>query len=271
MPAVSPVLVATAVIQLAEALEIDKQDTDGKSLLGRVIEKFAANVGTATDDELEELLDPEMLIPRLRDLVRRPGEDKLTLDMLRRLVGTCLGRVSSGGLFGGSRTPIRPQDGTRNGDGSIDFIYEVNEQSASGLNGVTLDQVKKAVWNAWKIWQKKLPERRLVVRRANDIDEAPNLKIVFRQLDGAGNKLAEAPLGAAGTVEVDSAEPWTLVKLTASLTHEFGHVMGIDHIGVPGSIMYFQSNLFYSTPGLSVEDIKLHDADVAEIPAYWKP
>lgn len=112
------------------------------------------------------------------------------------------------------------------------------------LDGISTDAAVAAVRHAWGLWEAVCGIQVEVVTGAEDVD----IVVVTKRLDGAAGVLAQAELPCGQhrrrSVEVDSTEPWVTildppryrVSLPLTLSHEFGHSIGLEH-GPPGSLM----------------------------------
>jgi hypothetical protein len=127
-------------------------------------------------------------------------------------------------------------------------------------NGAALSLIDDA-FNNW------IDRTGLIVRREEKADTA-NVTISCVGLDGRNNDLARATVGKGpeGSVRrysllIDKDEIWTKDRFLATMCHEIGHLLGLDHSDSSKDLMYFQL-----TPGKSA--VPTSD-DIARAQRLW--
>ena len=95
------------------------------------------------------------------------------------------------------------------------------------------------IQRAFVAWQDVIGVR---VRIVHD-PAAANVIIKVVPLDGQGGKLAEATVGAGpgsplvSTLCIDESEEWTDAKFLYAMSHEIGHLLGLEHIQSDDAMM----------------------------------
>ncbi|MBC7816976.1 MAG: matrixin family metalloprotease [Planctomycetaceae bacterium] len=93
---------------------------------------------------------------------------------------------------------------------------------------------------AFNKWQDHIGVRVRFVKK----EEAANVIVKVLELDGQGGKLAEATVGPGpgGSVVsdlfIDRSEVWTPDKFQATICHEVGHLLGLEHIESADALMF---------------------------------
>ena len=250
--------------KLDEELQGKNVPTD--SVLNRAIQRLiSSKLITVDDTTFTQFMAPNVIRLVLQKLVTNVSnpKGKLTNTALLDLLKTCLGSTNGEGtVFEPNRKSVSPK---KHG---FDYLYVVDPATFPAIDGIDEVVFREILQSAWNLWNKEIPK--LKVNAAPSKSQA-NMLVAFTRLDGNGQKLAEATLRRPGTkeyrLEIDLAEKWTPSKLLGTLTHEIGHVLGIDHIQTPGSIMYFQADP--TLANREFKSIKLTDADVKAIPPLW--
>jgi hypothetical protein len=269
---VDAALIVQAVASVAGILrsklndELAGRNVPSDSVLNRAIQRLiSSKLITVDDTTFTQFMAPNVIRLVLQKLVTTASnpKGKLTNTALLDLLKTCLGSTKGEGtVFEPNRKTVSPK---KHG---FDYLYVIDAATFPAIDGITQDDFRDILQSAWNLWQKAIPK--LKVSAAPSKPKA-NMLVAFTQLDGNGQKLAEATLRQPGTkeyrLEIDLAEKWNPSKLLGTLTHEIGHVLGIDHIQTQGSIMYFQADP--TLVNREFKSIKLTDADVAAIPPMW--
>jgi hypothetical protein len=162
---------------------------------------------------------------------------------------TCAGRLKVDGILGPEteRAMRLPRCGVKENilgvRGGVvkwrkDFTKEPLTWSVTSWDDALAPNVVESLFQrAWEAWVRICGIR---VARTNDI-HAANVRIGFGHIDGPGRTLAwaELPIGGGGPLEVrfDLGEIFSLapgangeVALLNVACHEFGHILGLDHI-----------------------------------------
>ncbi len=267
-----PALIVQAVASVAGILrsklneELQGNNVPTDSVLNRAIQRLiSSKLITVDDSTFTQFMAPNVIRLVLQKLVTNVSNPKgrLTNSTLTDLLKTCLGSTTGQGtVFEPNRKTVSPKKQ------GYDYLYIIDPATFPAIDGISQNDFRDILQSAWNLWQKAIPK--LKVGAAPSKPKA-NMLVAFTQLDGNGQKLAEATLRQPGTkeyrLEIDLAEKWTPSKLLGTLTHEIGHVLGIDHIQAAGSIMYFQAD-----PTLANREFKsigLTPADLEAIPPMW--
>ena len=112
--------------------------------------------------------------------------------------------------------------------------------------GISRNDVKQKIRQAFDMWEKASP-----LRFQETSSGSADIKIKFAKydhgdknpFDGEGGVLAHAYYPRfGGDAHFDDSEQWSVIpnngiQVLNTLTHEFGHSLGLSHSRVPGSIM----------------------------------
>lgn len=239
--------------------------------LGRAIERLIAAKVIPLDARFEQLMLPGVVMILLQNLVENEGHlnGELNRAALEDAFKTCLGTLTGRGVSNPpNRRSVKPRRRDKDPEtGKYHYLYYI-DPSLPDLNGIDQETFRELVQAAWHRWQNAIPNLSV---NATATKSRANMHINFVQLDGQGRHLAQATLRQHGTKEyqmqIDVVEDWNEAELLGTLIHEIGHTLGIDHIPIPGSIMYSDAD-----PDLRNRDplsIQLTDADRAAIPGMW--
>lgn len=239
------------------------------SLITSVAEVLSAEEGAAPADQiagvLKKLVDNEVIklpkdfpdldtmatsllkqvddwLPFLREKAGLPqvgGLDQAAIDALKKLCFGSPSGIATGGVVSRPRfdpdvhgeVNLSPEMRAEIGDPGR-WLRVFCEDSASGLSN---DLIQRA----FVAWQDVIGVRVRIVHRA----DAANVIIKVVPIDGQGGKLAEATVGDGpaqpllATLCIDTAEAWTPEKFLATMVHEVGHILGIEHINDGDALM----------------------------------
>lgn len=256
-----------SILRLKLQDQVKAKDLPSESLLIRAIQRLLSSKMIPVDSDFEQMMAPAVvtfLLEKLASNVKNP-RGILTKSAIEELLKICLGTpTGEGTLFPRNRTNLVPKKNAS----TYEYLYYVDKSTLPNLEGIDEQDFLDILQSAWNTWEQAIPN---LTVNATTRKSKSNMRIGFVQLDGVGEKLAEATLRQPGTreyrLEIDAADLWTPSKLFGTLIHEIGHTLGIDHIPTAGSIMYFQAD-----PTLvdrEFKSIKLTAADKAAIPAMW--
>lgn len=226
-----------------------------KLVLGEVLKFGNVDITNITNDVVKEV---EKQITALQNSLGIAANGVLGKSTLDALKNRCLR-----GLGGpvASVNPNAPANaGAPDFSGLHDFRYFVDGNWPS-IDGV---DVKTLFENAWISWQLVADIRCEMA----DSPEGANVLITSVSIDGAGNVLADATVGAGRgsffpmTIRVDNNEQWTANKFQGVITHEIGHMLGLTHSSVNGQLMdpFYQQGI-----------IEPQSEDTQRIQAIWGP
>lgn len=114
---------------------------------------------------------------------------------------------------------------------SFEYVYFIEE-----LPRATFD-TKRALVGCFLNWQRVCG----VVFTETKNSKRANVVVKLADIDGRGNTLADAHIGPPDgyklELRIDTAEVWDEQKFEAAITHEIGHLIGLQHTGTPNQIM----------------------------------
>jgi hypothetical protein len=232
-----------------------------ETLLRRAVQVLIAS--KAIDPKFLENADiVKMLLENIVSIQESNPDGKLTTDALQQLLKTCLGTASGAGAL----TKINRKSVKVKKSGAIEYKYHILQPVPTVTGGIGPVQFQLLVDAAWDRWSEAIPRLTTIQVPKNKA----NMLIGFTPLDGTGNKLAQATVRQPGTneyrLQIDLAEKWTPSKLLGTLIHELGHILGMEHINTPESIMYYQASNQPTDP----KKVQLTQADKDAIPSFWK-
>ncbi|MFN0051502.1 MAG: matrixin family metalloprotease [Planctomycetales bacterium] len=243
----------------------------GVDVLQRAIE-LLTQIGAFDIEHLPSEVSPESVEFWLRRLLRTPTalNPILNKDTLAKLFGRCFGVPNGNTMLPKNRTTLPPPPG---GGRQVDYLYEIDQSSIPSLPGITAADFEKLIEGAWDRWiaQSSI----LTVQRATS-GQTPNMTIRFGALDGTGQKLAETTTMFGGGVAtdfrivIDAQESWNKSKLLATMTHELGHALGLDHVVSPSPALMaaFLDPSYSGLPGNQMKTkIVLAQSDLAAFAA----
>ena len=123
-----------------------------------------------------------------------------------------------------------------------DILYWIEGPMPTVGGGFTAGELISIVWRVWNHAARPAIDNLISVLKATTKNHA-NVVIVQGVVDGQNSgRLARAhvgpPKGRQLTVTLDKAEVWNPLKFQVTLTHEFGHILGIRHADVgPNDLM----------------------------------
>lgn len=222
-----------------------------------------ANLDTVTPDLLQFLLT--LVLPK-----DGGAPAKLTEEVLQAFIKKCSVSANGSGLIPDNRdtTKLPSSPPARN----IDFLYYIKLDTFPAIEGATKEEIPDIIAGAWDRWK---DVSKLDIKATQDPAKA-NVIVECIVLDGTGNKLAEATLGQGPdggprhySMTVDSSESWTAEKLLVTLTHEFGHILGLDHDPNPNSVMAAMLDNNLIPPRDNILKFKLQLSDISAIQRLW--
>lgn len=229
---------------------------DAKQKLGAAaptLDEISATVGRLlgsgqVDMSNPGILSPALILQGISLLLPGPRVTEISSAVLGLLRTTCLfpGPVAPSAEWPESNmnqlTP--PADGSK---ARVHFLYDIQslpDVFDSDDNHLLSDGDKEKVFeSAWQPWV-KIPKSLLSVMDANQVAAGivPNLTVRCVPVDGPANQLANATLGLPGTklfdIQIDASEKWFHKKLQATLIHEVGHILGLDHSDDENDVMF---------------------------------
>lgn len=167
------------------------------------------------------------------------------------LVERCLGNPHF------NRTNLKPNTTTRQHiEGKIRYFVDGNLPDISGV-----DDPIDIVDTAFISWQKVA----FIPVTEAGTKEGANFLITTVSIDGNGNTLADATLGAgpgSGLLEmrIDLSEEWDANKFEGTVCHEIGHALGLDHSSDRNDLMFPRYQPHIKTP---------QPNDIARIQRLW--
>jgi len=253
------VSLAGRLLTLVTAKEPGLTNPPTTDLLERVIKALLSGQGL-TPDELGEDFAPARALFFIKSLLNFKGlPNTLSADNLGKLLAVCLGTPKSS-----NSNPLPPNRATivpPGGGHMVDYLFDVDSTVLPPSLGLSGENFEELVDRAWFRWQDAIAPNRLRVRRRIVGDPPPNLVVRCGALDGPSNILGEttSTWSSSGpsthTIVLDMSEPWTKAKLLATVIHEIGHALGLEHVNDPQSIMFESLNSSYAT--MNPADIEL--------------
>lgn len=251
---------------------LDKNDTvPDKDLVARAIERLCT-INAFNPKNIPAKGTAEFLEMWLEDLLSTATniDPKLDVDALKKFLETCQGAPHGTDILPKNR-PMIPTP-AENGGKTVKYLFEVDRSSIPKIPGFTKDDFVDLVKGAWQRWliQDLVDRTKLTVKMKEDGSRGTaNLTVGFGTLDGSGTKLAETETRWSSdapsqyTILVDSSEDWTEAKLLATMIHEIGHALGLDHVNDSSAIM--SAFLDPSFNDLPLKQVVLQPADVAAL------
>lgn len=265
--------IATAAVGLAADLrtKLGSQLAPDVPSLQKAIERLASG-GVFDLEHFASDVTPEIvnfLLTRVLRTAANPAP-QLTKDAVEAFLKRCVASANGSAIFPKNRDTAMPPG--PNGR-KINFLYDIDFDSFPAIAGASKEEISDIIAGAWDRWMENVSK--LTVKRAEDRSKA-NLIIKCLPLDGSGGKLAEATLGGGPgggptnyTLFVDSSEAWTAEKLLVTLTHELGHILGLDHIDNPSAVMAATLNRDLIPQPDKISEFKVTDHDIAAIQPLW--
>lgn len=250
-PAIVPALIGTLSQQLLSEFVLNRNNEAGKpteDLLKKTLVRllggnfFRLDGGSPTLDK-DGVTAVVQWLQRIMGLPIADGV--IDTAFIDRLFSTCQG-CATGNAGPKNRTKLQRPDPATASREPLDtdptrwFLYEIQGDLPKVMQG-SKNRAHFLLDQAFGQWQDHVNLR---VMEKSKPTTTPNLVIRVIPLDGSGQKLAEATLNPGSSLLarfdllIDSSEKWTPEKFLATLTHEIGHLLGLDHSSSTNDLMY---------------------------------